>query len=63
MIKNEVYLCLFFSALNFSVKLLTIAAMYYFNRSEYPMNASPINVAAPPNDAPTAVHSFTITTM
>ena len=63
MIKNEVYLCLFFSALNFSDMLLTIAAIYYFNRSEYPMNASPINVAAPPNAAPTAVHSFTNTTV
>ena len=63
--------------LNFSVKLLTIAAIYYFNRSEYPMNTSPMNpdtpskylmntspmkAAAPPNAAPTAVHSFTITT-
>ena len=45
-----------FFALNFSEKLLKIAAIYYFNRSEYPMNASPINVAAPPNDAPTAVY-------
>ena len=48
--------CLFFSALNFSEKLLTISAIYYFNRSEYPINASPMNVAAPPKDAPTAVY-------
>ena len=61
--KNDVYLYLFFSALNFSVKLLKISAIYYFNRSEYPMNASPMNVAAPPNAAPTAVHSFTNTTV
>ena len=51
------------SDLNFSVKLLTISAIYYFSRSEYSMNASPMNVAAPPNAAPTAVHSFTITTI
>ena len=38
--------------------LLKIAAIYYFNRSEYPMNASPMNVAAPPKDAPTAVYMF-----
>ena len=44
------------SALNLSVKLLTIAAIFYLNRSEYSMNASPINVAAPPNDAPTTVY-------
>ena len=54
--KNDVYLYLFFSALNFSVKLLKFSAIYYFNRSEYFMNASPMNVAAPPNDAPTAVY-------
>ena len=46
-----------FFALNFSEKLLKIAAIYYFNRSEYPMNASPINVAAPPKDAPTTAGS------
>ena len=51
------------SDLNFSEKLLTISAIYYFNRSEYPMITSPINVAAPPKAAPTAVHSFTITTI
>ena len=56
MIKNEVYLCLFFSALNFSDMLLTIAAIYYFNRSEYPINTNPMKAAAPPKDAPTAVY-------
>ena len=44
------------SVLNFSEKLLAIAAIYYFNRSEYLMNASPMKAAAPPNDAPTAVY-------
>ena len=51
------------SDLNFSGKLLTIAAIYYFNRSEYPIKTSPMKAAAPPNAAPTAVHSFTITTI
>ena len=54
--KNDVYLYLFFSALHFSEKLLTIAAIYYFNRSEYPMNANPMKAATHPKDAPTAVY-------
>ena len=46
--------------LNINEKLLKIAAIYYFNSSEYLMNASPMKAAAPPNDAPTAVYMLYI---